>query len=77
MGDLNLNGVTKPVTLNVDYKGATSDPWGNEKIVFSATTKIARKDFGITWNKPMAKAAGLVVGEDVDVVIEGEANKAK
>lgn len=76
-GDMTLNGITKPVTLNVDFKGATSDPWGNEKIVFTATTKIARKDFGITWNKPMAKVAGSVVGEDVDVVIEGEANKEK
>ncbi len=76
-GELLLNGVPKPVTLIVDYKGVTSDPWGNEKIVFSATTKIVRKDFGITWNKPMAKAAGFVVGEDVDVVIEGEANKVK
>lgn len=77
VGALTLNGVTKPVTLNLDYKGTTVDPWGNEKIIFSATTKINRKDFGITWNKPMAKAAGVVVGEDVDVIIEGEANKVK
>jgi polyisoprenoid-binding protein YceI len=77
IGDLTLNGVTKPVTLNVDYKGVTADPWGNEKIIFSATTKIDRKEFGITWNKPMAKVAGVVVGEEVDVIIEGEANKAK
>lgn len=77
VGELSLNGVTKPVTLNVDYKGVTADPWGNEKIVFAATTKIVRKDFGITWNKPMDKVAGSVVGDDVDVVIEGEANKAK
>ena len=77
IGDLTLNGITKPVTLKVDYKGVTADPWGNEKIIFSATGKINRKDFNITWNKPMAKAAGVVVGEEVDVIIEGEANKAK
>jgi polyisoprenoid-binding protein YceI len=77
VGDLTLNGVTKPVTLKVDFKGLTADPWGNEKIVFSATTKIVRKDFGITWNKPMTKVAGSVVGDEVDVVIEGEADKAK
>lgn len=76
-GDLTLNGVTKPVTLKLDYKGVTADPWGNEKIIFSATTKINRKDFNITWNKPMAKAAGVVVGDEVDVIIDGEANKAK
>lgn len=77
VGDLTLNGVTKPVTLKADFKGVTTDPWGNEKIVFTASTKVVRKDFGITWNKPMAKVAGSVVGDDVDVVIEGEANKAK
>ncbi|MEY4616479.1 MAG: hypothetical protein RJB66_1439 [Pseudomonadota bacterium] len=77
VGDLTLNGITKPVVLNVDYKGAAVDPWGNEKVIFSATTKINRKDFNITWNKPMAKAAGVVVGEEVDVTIEGEANKVK
>jgi polyisoprenoid-binding protein YceI len=85
IGDLTLNGITKPVTLAVDYKGAATDPWGNEKVVFSAMTKIVRKDFGITWNKPLEKkagsmadkAAGLVIGEEVDVIIEGEANKSK
>lgn len=76
-GDLTLNGVTKPVTLKVDYKGLATDPWGNEKIVFTASTKIVRKDFGITWNKAMDKVAGSVVGDDVDVMIEGEANKVK
>ena len=75
VGDLSLNGITKPVSLTVDYKGTATDPWGNEKIVFTATTKIVRKDFGINWNKPLDKAAGLTVGEDVDVTIEGEANK--
>lgn len=77
IGDLTLNGKTKPVTLQVDFKGVTADPWGNEKIVFTATTKIARKDFGIDWNKPMEKVKGMVIGDDVDVTIEGEANKVK
>jgi polyisoprenoid-binding protein YceI len=75
-GDLTLNGITKPVTLNVDYKGAVSDPWGNEKIVFVATTKLVRKDFGLAWNKKLDKG-GFVVGDDLDVTIEGEANKKK
>ncbi len=83
IGNLTMNGITKPVTLNVDYKGTASDPWGNEKIAFTATTKIIRKDFGINYNKPLEnpslkeKVVGVVVGEDVDVLIEGEANKVK
>jgi len=81
IGNLTLNGITKLVTLDVDYKGATTDPWGNEKIVFAASTKIIRKDFGINFNKPLDKpsmkdkVAGMMIGDDVNVVIEGEANK--
>ena len=81
VGQPTMKGVTKPVTLYVDYKGSTTDPWGNEKIVFSATTKIARKEFGINFNKPLekpslkSKVTGMMIGEDVDVIIEGEANK--
>lgn len=81
VGNLTMNGVTKPTTLNVDYKGSTTDPWGNEKIVFTATTKIIRKDFRLNFNKPLEKksvkdkVAGLMIGEDVEVLIEGEANK--
>jgi polyisoprenoid-binding protein YceI len=75
-GDLTLNGITKPVVLNVDYKGAITDPWGNEKIAFVATTKFDRKTFGIIWNKKLDKG-GLTLGDDVDVMIEGEANKKK
>lgn len=77
IGDLTLNGITKPVTLAVKFKGIATDPWGNERMVFLASTKIVRKDFGITWNKPLDKAKGMVVGEDVEVTIEGEAIKAK
>jgi polyisoprenoid-binding protein YceI len=75
-GELTLNGINKPVTLDVDYKGAVTDPWGNEKIVFTAATKILRKDFGLVWNKKLDKG-GFVVGEEAEVIIEGEANKKK
>jgi polyisoprenoid-binding protein YceI len=86
IGDLTLNGVTKPVTLAVDFKGLVKDPWGYERLIFTASTKIPRKDFGITWNKPMDPSKGsealnkgkeLVVGEIVDVIIESEAIKAE
>lgn len=73
-GTLTIRDVTKPVTLDVEYRGAMTDPWGNEKIGFSATTKINRKDFGVKWNKDLDKG-GVAVGDEVTIMIDGEAGK--
>jgi len=62
--------------LKVDYKGTVQDPWGNEKLVFSASTKLDRKDFGLTWSKVM-ETGGLVVGNEVEIIIDGEATAQK
>jgi polyisoprenoid-binding protein YceI len=72
MGKLTLRGVTKPVVLEVEYRGAITDPYGKEKVGFSATTKINRKDFGVNWNKTLDKG-GVAVSEEVTINIEGEA----
>jgi len=71
-GDLTIHGVTKPVVFDVDFNGVVDDPWGNTKTGLSAETKINRKDFGLTWNKAL-EAGGLVVGEDVTIMLEIEA----
>lgn len=76
IGDLTINGITKPVTLKVEYKGEATDPWNNERVGFSAKTQIDRRQFGITWNKKMDKG-GVVVGDMVDIEIDGEAVKVK
>jgi polyisoprenoid-binding protein YceI len=71
-GDLTIHGVTRPVTLAVE--GPTQpqkDPWGNVRIGLSATTKIHRKDFGLTWNAAL-ETGGILVGEEVHVTIEAE-----
>lgn len=75
-GDLTIRGVTKPVTLDIDYGGAVTDPWGNEKVGFTLTGKINRKDFGVNWSKNLDKG-GAVVADDVKLEIEVEANKVK
>ena len=62
----------KNVTLDVDYKGSTVDPWGNERIAFEASTQVNRKDFGLKWNKNLDKG-GVMIADDVKIVIEGEA----
>ncbi len=75
-GNLTIHGVTKPVTLTVEYKGAVTDPWGNRRVAFEAETKINRKDFGMTWNKAL-EAGGVLVGDEVKISIDGEAMVAK
>lgn len=68
-GDLTLHGVTKPVTLNVEYGGIAKDPWGNEKAGFSINGKLNRKDFGLTWNAAL-ETGGVLVSEEVKLNIE-------
>jgi len=73
-GNLTIHGVTKPVVLKVEFNGSATDPWGNERVAFEASTKIKRKDFGLTWNKTLDKG-GVMIADDVKVEIEGEAIK--
>jgi polyisoprenoid-binding protein YceI len=70
-GELTIRGVTRPATLNVVSEGQVTDPWGNVKAGFTATTSINRKDFGLEWNVAL-EAGGVVVGEDVQITIETE-----
>lgn len=73
IGDFTLKGKTKEVTLDVKYLGDVKDMFNNHKVVFSASGKINRKDFGLTWSK--AVEAGPVVGDEVTLIIKIEANK--
>jgi polyisoprenoid-binding protein YceI len=76
-GDLTLHGITKEVVLNVDGPSKESkDPWGNIRKGASATATINRKDFGLTWNKAL-ETGGVVVGDEVNIIIEIELIKAK
>ena len=68
-GNLSLHGVTKPATLEVTFNGATKDGWGNDKVGFEATTKISRKDFGLTWNMA-TETGGVVVSDDVKIQLD-------
>ena len=75
-GDLTIRGVTRKVRFAVE--GPTppaKDPWGNTRIAVSATTKINRKDFGLTWNAAL-ETGGILVGEDVTITLEAEFVKA-
>lgn len=74
-GDLTIRGITRPVTLRVDETSEeTKDAYGNVRIGLSATTKIKRSDFGLTWNAVL-EAGGLAVGDDVKIELEVSAIK--
>ncbi|MFO7168691.1 MAG: YceI family protein [Chloroflexota bacterium] len=70
-GDLTIRGVTRPVVLDVEYQGQARSPWGTVSAGFSATTKINRKDWGLTWNVAL-ETGGVLVGDEVTVEIELE-----
>lgn len=67
-GDLTIRGVTKPVTLDVEFEGRAVDPWGNTRAVASATTTIDRREWGLTWNQAL-ETGGILVGDNVKVAL--------
>ncbi|MBL8982641.1 MAG: YceI family protein [Gemmatimonadetes bacterium] len=68
-GDLTIRGTTRPITLKASFEGAGQDPWGNERKAFSASGKINREEFGLTWNQAL-EAGGLLVSTDVKFELE-------
>jgi len=75
-GDLTIHGVTRPVVFAVEGPTAPGkDPWGNTRMGASATTKINRKDFGLTWNAAL-ETGGILVGEEVTITLDVQFIKA-
>jgi polyisoprenoid-binding protein YceI len=75
-GDLTIHGISRKVSFAVE--GPTppnKDPWGNTRIAVAATTKINRKDFGLTWNAAL-ETGGILVGEDVTITLDVQFVKA-
>lgn len=68
-GDLTLRGATKPVTLDVDYIGKLTDPWGNARVAFEASATINREEWGLTWNKAL-ETGGVLVGRDIKIMLD-------
>ncbi|WP_413582296.1 YceI family protein [Bdellovibrio sp. HCB288] len=73
VGDLTIKGKTKEITLAVKYLGDVKDAYGNQKIAFTATGKINRQEFGLTWSQ--AVEAGPVVGDEITLNIKIQGNK--
>lgn len=75
-GDLTLRGVTKPVTFDFEFGGFGTDPYGNYKVGFTATTVVKREDYGIQWNAPL-ETGGLLLGSDVTITLDVQAALAQ
>jgi polyisoprenoid-binding protein YceI len=73
-GDLTIKGVTKSVTLDVEFTGWAVDPFGNTRVGLEGTTVINRKDWGVNWNAPL-EAGGVLVSEKVTLTIDISAIK--
>jgi polyisoprenoid-binding protein YceI len=71
-GDLTLKGVTKPVTLDVEFLGTETDPWGGTRAGFEGTTSISRKDWGVDFNIPM-DGGRLLIGDKIDISVAVQA----
>ncbi|MCG9875723.1 MAG: YceI family protein [Leptospiraceae bacterium] len=72
-GKLTIRGIAKEVKVKIKFKGTVTDPWGAEKLAIDAESTINRKDFGLTWNEAL-ESGGVMVGEDVKIVIKVEAD---
>jgi polyisoprenoid-binding protein YceI len=72
VGDLTIRDVTREVVLDVEYGGQGKDPWGNQRVGFTATASLNRKEFGLTWNQAL-ETGGVLVADRVDVEIELQA----
>jgi polyisoprenoid-binding protein YceI len=72
VGDLTIRGVTREVVLEASYEGSGRDPWGGERVSFSASTKIDRREFGLTWNAAL-ETGGVLVSNEIRIHIEVQA----
>lgn len=75
-GDLTMHGVTKTVTLDVQYNGTKNDPYGNTKAGFKITGKVNRTDYGLKYNAPL-EGGGVIIGEEVTITCKVELLKTK
>lgn len=74
-GNLTMRGVTRPVSLDVEYSGPVQTPFEDTRIDFLAKTRINREEFGVSWNSAMP-GGGIVVGKDVFITLDVEAIRA-
>jgi polyisoprenoid-binding protein YceI len=69
VGNLTMNGVTKPITLKAEVQGTETDPWGNERVALEVTGQLNRGDWNMTFNQALG-SGNLLVGEKVKLLLD-------
>ncbi len=75
VGNLTIRGTTREVTLKATYEGQGKDPWGGQRISFTAKGKIDRREFGLTWNQAL-EAGGILVSNEIKINLDVQAVRA-
>lgn len=75
-GNLTIKDVTKPISIEFEYTGSATDPFGNARFGFEGASEINRKDFGLTWNAAL-ETGGILVSENIKLEFEISAISAK
>ena len=73
-GELTIKSVTKKLVLDTELDGLVTDPWGNERVAFRASTEIDREDFGLTWNQAL-ETGGVLVSKKIKIEIAAQAKR--
>ncbi|MES9521712.1 YceI family protein [Streptomyces capoamus] len=73
-GDLSLLGVTKPLTIDLEFNGSAQDPFGNERVGFEGKAEILRSEWGLTWNAAL-ETGGVLISDKIKLVFDISAIK--
>jgi polyisoprenoid-binding protein YceI len=76
VGDLTIRNVSREVALDVEQTGAGKDPWGNDRLGFTASTAISRSEWGLKWNQAL-EAGGVLVSDKIEIGVEVQVVQAK
>ncbi|MEU6061451.1 YceI family protein [Streptomyces sp. NPDC047097] len=68
-GDLTIKGVTKPLTIDLEFNGSAKDPFGNERVGFEGTAALLRSEWGLTWNAAL-ETGGVLVSDKIKLTFE-------
>jgi polyisoprenoid-binding protein YceI len=74
-GDLTIRGVTREVVLTAQEEGRGTDPWGGERVAYTASGRVDRRDFGLTWNQAL-EAGGVLVSDEVRLDLDVQVVRA-